>query len=107
MGDRIMILELNHFANLCGHFFNVCRTDPALSAINNGYNCDHPNQEETVEDSGKVIGCCYSWSCPLGYPPSKYDLMKYAVDEESNDCDEDTSDYDYIIVTDAAPQSSP
>lgn len=102
MDDRIMILELNHFANLCGHFFNVCRTDPELPSINNGYNCAHPGQEETVEKCGKVIGCCYGWSCPLGYPPSEYDLVKYAVVEDSGDCDEDTSDYDYIIVTDTA-----
>ncbi len=102
MNDRIMILELNHFANLCGHFFNVCRSDPKLPNINNGYNCDHPQQEVYAEEAGKVIGCCYGWSCPLGYPPTRYDLKKYGVieDDDCGDDDEEEDDMDYIIVTD-------
>lgn len=72
--ERIIILELNHFANLCGRCFNACMTEPELPVINNGYNCAHPEQEETVEESGKVIGCCYGWSCPLGYPPADMTL---------------------------------
>lgn len=100
MDDHIIILELNHFANLCGHFFNVCRSYPELPVINNGYNCDHPRQEECVEESGRTIGCCYGWSCPLGYPPSRYDLKKYGVIED-NDCgDDEEDDLDYIIITD-------
>ncbi len=97
---RIMILDLNHFANLCGYFFNVRKSAPELPTINNGYNCSHPQQEECVEDAGKVIGCCYGWSCPLGYPPSRYDLEKYGVIEDDGCDDDEKDDLDYIIVTD-------
>ena len=40
-----LIMELNDFANHCGYFFNACMQDGIIA--NNGYNCSHPDQDET------------------------------------------------------------
>ena len=73
--DMLMILSINAFANLCGHFFNVNTSDPDLSDVNNGYNCDHPEQEEGEKLDDRFVGACHAGSCPLGYPPERYDLL--------------------------------
>lgn len=98
----VIILELNTFANLCGHFYNAEYHDPALPNCNNGYNCNHPDQEEGVEVSDRFIGSCYGWSCPLGYPPDRHDLKKYGVEDYDGEPDskDEEADFDYIIVTD-------
>ena len=50
-----LIMELNDFANHCGYVFNACMQDGIIA--NNGYNCSHPDQDETVEDdSGESVG---------------------------------------------------
>lgn len=99
--EPVIILELNGFANLCGHFYNAEYRDPTLPNCNNGYNCNHPRQEEGVDAGGRTIGSCYSWSCPLGYPPDGRDLKKYGVVEDNADwVKDDESDLDYIVVTD-------
>ena len=41
-----LIMELNDFANHCGYFFNACMQDGIIA--NNGYNCSHPDQDETM-----------------------------------------------------------
>lgn len=100
--EKIMILEINRFANLCGYFYNAEYGNPTLPNCNNGYNCDHQEQSERVEVGEIKIGGCFCRSCPLGYPPDVYDLVKYGVIEpqEMERGREDESDCDYIIVTD-------
>lgn len=97
-----IILELNHFTNLCKHFYCAEHYDPTLPNCNNGYNCNHPDQEEGVEVGDRIVGSCYGWSCPLGYPPDQHDLKKYGVaDDDGEDDDKNEEpDSDYIIVTD-------
>lgn len=35
--------------------------------FNNGYCCNHPEQEEVAkDDDGNNVGLCYGFSCPLG-----------------------------------------
>lgn len=89
-----IILELNDLANRCGYFHNAYLTDGV--ALNNGYNCRHPAQEETEEISGRIYGCCYRFSCPLAYQADISDLIKYGVVDAGT---EDTDD-DYMIVSD-------
>lgn len=106
-----IILELDSFANLCGHFFNACLTDDI--SFNNGYNCDHTEQEEveTDEESGKEIGCCFAHSCPLAYLADADDLYGHGVigDEDfvaSKQREEETGDrgycgdFEYMVVSD-------
>ena len=100
-GTTDLVMELNDF-------FNACMRDDIIA--NNGYNCSHPDQDETVEDedSGKSVGCCHCWSCPLGYPPSGKDLVDYGIlseeDARADYFDECSGEYfsavDYIVVTD-------
>lgn len=104
-----LVMELNDFANHCGYFFNAYMQDNITA--NNGYNCSHPDQDEIVEDeeSGKAAGCCYCWSCPLGYPPDGKDLVNYGIlseeDARAEYFDECSGEYmtakDYIVVSDA------
>lgn len=78
-----LIMELNDFANHCGYVFNACMQDGIIA--NNGYNCSHPDQDETVEDdSGESVGCCHCWSCPLGYPPNAKDLVDCGILSEED-----------------------
>ena len=101
-----IILELNRFANLCGYFYNAYMRD-GISA-NNGYNCSHPEQEEQCDDEpGKSAGCCYCWSCPLGYPPDCDDMLYYGIISEEDAKESASSgnawyhdDNDYIVVSD-------
>jgi hypothetical protein len=62
------------FAANCPHYNN--ETD-----VNNGYGCNHPEQEETDPDeNGKEQGKCYCWSCPLGVEPDEEDWNNPDVD---------------------------
>lgn len=98
--DPILILGINEFADLCGCFFNAEFHDLSLPSCNNGYNCKHQEQTEGTEVGDRLIGSCYAWSCPLGYPPSAYDLKKYGVLESGGEDEGEESNNDYIVVTD-------
>lgn len=101
MTDKpLMILELNHFANLCGYFHNAVLTDDVN--VNNGYNCRHEDQEEIVidDDTGKQIGCCYARTCPLGYKPDGEVLVSYGVLTCEDLNGQGEYDGDYIVITD-------
>ncbi|NBJ99223.1 hypothetical protein D5282_18420 [bacterium 1xD8-48] len=63
--------------------------------VNNGYGCDHPEQEERDFGQGK----CYCRSCPLGYPADEESLLETDIEwvdgkPESADAMEE---YSYII----------
>jgi uncharacterized protein YfaQ (DUF2300 family) len=75
------IEHLNVFANRCGYFYNAYLEKDV--SINNGYNCNHPDQEEieTTED-GEKIGRCFCWSCPLGYEPDEEDFQNPEIDNQ-------------------------
>ena len=72
------VLHLNVLTEICGWFrreFIDSHPEKAKQeswsgggAINNGYLCDHPDQEskKTAADGSK-IGCCYGFSCPLAH----------------------------------------
>ena len=104
-----IVLELDRFANLCGYFRN--EAFHGGPHINNGYNCCHPGQEETVEDedTGRTVGCCYGWSCPLAYAAGPEELLEYGVISEE-DAEESIAegesvyrgDCEYVVVSDAA-----
>ena len=54
------VVDFGLFAHTCKYF------DPA-SIVNNGYGCNHPDQEETEEiEPGNELGKCYCRSCPIG-----------------------------------------
>ena len=49
-----VLMPLNTWANMCGHFFNCCMTPRFENKpdVNNGYNCNHPKAEKQCG-----IGC--------------------------------------------------
>jgi len=61
-------------------FAYVCPYSTAETEVNNGYGCNHPEQDETEEGQGK----CYCWSCPLG------------SEAEAEDADDENVDLDGI-----------
>jgi hypothetical protein len=87
------------FASNC-QFFN-CNTE-----INNGYGCNHPDQEETEEENGKEQGRCHCFCCPLGIEAEQEDLTdKDNPDAISGEIDWDgmcedgeVSEGEYLIV---------
>ncbi len=84
------IVDINELASICGYF------NPAVS-VNNGYGCDHPeqSQKEYDDETGKMQGKCYSWSCPIASQAMYEDLLKYDKDlvigytEDNYDPDEE------------------
>lgn len=97
---KVVCMDFNTFANRCGYFHNAYLTDGV--SFNNGYNCRHPNQAETIEEDGKRFGGCCCGSCPLGYPPDGDQLEELGIlsREEAQEYHEE-SNHDYIVVTDA------
>jgi len=84
------LIQINSLANRCGFFHNAYLTDDIT--INNGYNCRHPEQEEQYTKEGKTIGCCYAFSCPLGYEADKEDWESFGLDPD------DFEEGEYIVV---------
>ena len=89
------IYDLNDFANQCGYFYNAYLTpkDPNDKTFcpgrdpspNNGYNCRHPDCGE-VQDG---VGCCFAWSCPLGYEADQEDCDNPDIDNDGyTECEE-------------------
>ena len=86
-----VIMPLNTWANMCGHFFNCCLT-PGFEDkpdINNGYNCDHTKAEKEYG-----VGCCFAHSCPLAYSADGGHCAKYSIEcedcgNEECECDND------------------
>ena len=58
-----------------------CPYFTASTSVNNGYGCNHPEQEEKDAGShGKQQGKCYCWSCPLGVEPDADDWNNHDVE---------------------------
>jgi predicted transcriptional regulator len=74
---------INNLANRCGYFYNANFDTEASCTPNNGYNCKHPEQEESYNG----VGCCYQWSCPLKNitPADEEDCKKYGMEYEENE----------------------
>jgi len=91
------IHQINNFANVCGYFFNAYMSENF--ECNNGYNCKHPQQEETDtnEATGKEIGKCYAWSCPLGYEAGEDDFTDIEIDQNGYT---EWEESEFIVVDD-------
>lgn len=74
------IYEINEFARGCGYFFNAYIDQDFCG--NNGYNCRHPNQEETdtSDCTGKEVENCFAWSCPLACEADEEDFSNPDID---------------------------
>lgn len=75
------ILTINNMANLCGYFFNAHFDEDCDICPNNGYNCKHPECEEKEQE----IGCCYAFSCPLGWEADKEDCEYFGFEYEEGE----------------------
>jgi hypothetical protein len=92
------IYSINDFANRCGYFYNAC-LDKENFCCNNGYNCRHPQQEETARnpDTGHDVGMCYAWSCPLGFEAEQEDFNDPNI---NNNGYEECEEGNFIVVDD-------
>ena len=79
------LMEINTWARRCGYFYNAYLEKDFT--CNNGYNCRHPEQQETAtnEATGEEIGMCYSWSCPLAYEADEEDCAAFGVEYEESE----------------------
>jgi hypothetical protein len=62
--------------------------------VNNGYGCNHPDQEEKEDGQGK----CYCFSCPLGYPADEESLGHTNIEWEGGKPDPDSMGEDSYII---------
>ncbi|NCB43277.1 MAG: hypothetical protein EOM59_11735 [Clostridia bacterium] len=78
MKKKLGIYRVDELTKICGHFF--------CGDSNNGYSCSHPEQEEQDEEEG----CCFGWSCPLGFSADKEDFKDKQINkrhwEEYEEC---------------------
>lgn len=94
------VVSFDEFAHVCPYFTSAC-------AVNNGYGCTHPKQEETDFDRelGREHGKCYDYSCPLGITPDAEDLDNPDVDWDGitkDDVSEEDGNFlegDYLMVS--------
>lgn len=89
------IYQINNFANQCGYFYNAYLEDDYI--CNNGYNCNHPLQEECDinEETGEKVGKCFAWSCPLGSEADQEDFDDPDID---NNGYTEWEDCEFIVV---------
>lgn len=88
----VKVAAFDSFAYACKHF----TTEPW---VNNGYGCNHPDQEEVHEDNeGKEGGCCYCFSCPLGIEADEAVLKDPHVDWCGLCDDGEVSESEYLLV---------
>lgn len=85
-----VIMPLNTWANMCGHFFNSSYGNFFGPHVNNGYNCDHVDNEEVYEH----VGCCYAHSCPLAYHDDGLMCQRFGINcvdcgNEDCECEDD------------------
>lgn len=79
------------------NFVSECPYFNGNSDVNNGYGCNHENQEEIDNGQGK----CYCWSCPLGYPADEESLEEDDIEWEDGKPEVDEMEEDsYIILND-------
>jgi hypothetical protein len=79
------LITIDDLTGICGYF------NGAVS-VNNGYGCNHPDQEETDIDreTGKEQGKCYCHSCPIAYQADYEDMQNLdaeLAEEYKNDID--------------------
>lgn len=74
-------------------FVEECEFFDGASEVNNGYGCNHPEQEE--KQHGK--GSCFCFSCPLGCPADKESFNEKDINWDGTNI-EDIGEDDYIIV---------
>lgn len=88
----------DEFSSQC-KFFN--------SETNDGYGCDHPKQEETEDENGIKVGCCFCHTCPLGIEAEWQDLtdknhpdaIKDEIDWDGLREDGKVTEGEYLLVT--------
>lgn len=92
-----VIMPLNTFANRCGYFFNHAYDHPSDPDVNNGYNCSHPEQDETGDCNGKEIGCCFASSCPLAYPANGLECGHFGIECDSLGKEQCDCENEYMV----------
>ncbi len=93
---KFMMCHFDEFAYMCQYFTSE-------TAVNNGYGCTHPEQEETDpdrENGGKEHGKCYDFSCPLCLMAEEEDFdpaqhPDYDLDGATMD---DYAEGEYVLV---------
>lgn len=77
------VIHIDELADECGY-------SNSETEVNNGYGCDHPDQEEYEIIDGNKCGKCYSFSCPIapslspGYDEDKEILIKNGLDDSED-----------------------
>ena len=87
----LMVTVFDEFAYVCPYF--TSETD-----ANNGYGCNHPDQEETQNRDGKEQGCCYCFSCPLGIEADAEDLDNPDIDWDGLCEEREVMEGEYLMV---------
>ena len=73
---KTALITLDDLIRICGHFYDA-EEEKGVN-VNNGYNCNHPQQDEIDEG----CGCCYAFSCPLGVEAELEEFRKFGFNEE-------------------------
>ncbi len=65
------LIQLDTLRCQCGYAY-----DYDAENINNGYNCNHEDNEEYETRDNKHIGKCYTWSCPIAQHADLEDMKE-------------------------------
>lgn len=86
------IYRIDKLTKICGYFYDA-REEKGVGC-NNGYNCNHPEQEEVYKENGVEFGCCFAWSCPIGYEPDEEDFKNPDIDNDFDTYEE----LEFVVV---------
>jgi hypothetical protein len=79
----------------CG---NLCGYRNADREHNNGFGCDHPDQEERRGgEDDSTFGVCYDFSCPVAYQPTNAELAAL-LGEPCRDFPEDGPADNWVVA---------
>lgn len=86
-------------AVLFDQFASVCQFFNRETEVNNGYGCNHPEQEMTDEDeNGQEQGLCDCHSCPLGVEAEQVDVASTEVDWDGLCEDGEVAESEYLLI---------
>jgi hypothetical protein len=101
--EKKTIYQISALARTCGYFHNA---DTDEFSCNNGYNCCHPQQEESEvnAETGEAVFKCLARTCPLGYEADEEDFADFEIDQ--NEYTEGDYEEGGFVVVKAVMQNS-
>jgi hypothetical protein len=89
--SKVEIMHIDILKERCGYF------NSDVPEVNNGYNCSHPDCEESEMHEGVEVGKCYAFACPL-FPEADHEDLREHNKNLYEEYKNDSEVNDYLVV---------